>query len=62
MTCLFRGLEMKQQITEVPVATSRSSIECFLYCLVINVLFLSCFTCNGPNPDRRFNEGDHAVA
>jgi phospholipid/cholesterol/gamma-HCH transport system permease protein len=37
VTCLYRGFEMKRQITEVPVATSRSSIECFLYCLVINV-------------------------
>jgi phospholipid/cholesterol/gamma-HCH transport system permease protein len=37
VTCLYRGFEMKRQITEVPVATSRSAIECFLYCLVINV-------------------------
>jgi phospholipid/cholesterol/gamma-HCH transport system permease protein len=37
VTCLYRGFEMKQQITEVPVATSRSAIECFLYCLVFNV-------------------------
>ena len=36
VTCLYRGFEMKHQITDVPVATSRSSIECFLYCLVIN--------------------------
>lgn len=38
VTCLYRGFEMKQQITEVPVATSRSAIECFLYCLVINIV------------------------
>ena len=38
VTSLYRGFEMKHQITEVPVATSRSAIECFLYCLVINVL------------------------
>jgi phospholipid/cholesterol/gamma-HCH transport system permease protein len=37
VTCLYRGFEMKQQITEVPVATSRSAIECFLYCLLVNV-------------------------
>lgn len=36
VTCLYRGFEMKQQITEVPVATSRSAVECFLYCLFIN--------------------------
>ncbi len=37
-TCLYRGFERKRQITEVPIATSQSAIECFLYCLVINVL------------------------
>jgi phospholipid/cholesterol/gamma-HCH transport system permease protein len=36
VTCLYRGFELKRQITEVPVATSLSSIECFLYCLMIN--------------------------
>ena len=36
VTCLYRGFEMKRQITEVPVATSRSAVECFFYCLVIN--------------------------
>jgi phospholipid/cholesterol/gamma-HCH transport system permease protein len=36
VTCLYRGFEMKRQITEVPVATSRSAVECFLYCLVAN--------------------------
>lgn len=42
-TCLYRGLEMKKQITEVPVATSRAAIECFLYCLVINVFISVAF-------------------
>lgn len=37
VTCLYRGFEAKHQITEVPVATSRSAVECFLYCLVLNV-------------------------
>ncbi|MEJ2154223.1 MAG: ABC transporter permease [Desulfobacteraceae bacterium] len=36
VTCLYRGFEMKRRITEIPVATSRSAVECFLYCLVIN--------------------------
>lgn len=36
-TCLYRGFEVKHQMTEVPVATSRSAVECFLYCLVVNV-------------------------
>jgi phospholipid/cholesterol/gamma-HCH transport system permease protein len=42
-TCLYRGLEMKKQITEVPVATSRAAIECFLYCLIINVFISTSF-------------------
>jgi phospholipid/cholesterol/gamma-HCH transport system permease protein len=36
VTCLYHGFEMKRRMTEVPVATSRSAVECFLYCLVIN--------------------------
>ena len=43
VTCLYRGFETKRQITEVPVATSRSAIECFLYCLVINVFISTIF-------------------
>ncbi len=37
VTCLYHGFSYKEEITEVPVATSRSSIECFLFCLVINI-------------------------
>jgi phospholipid/cholesterol/gamma-HCH transport system permease protein len=36
VTCLYRGFEQKRQITEVPVATSRSAVECFFFCLLIN--------------------------
>lgn len=36
--CLYRGFQPKHRIIEVPVATSRSVIECFLFCLVINLL------------------------
>lgn len=42
-TSLYRGLEMKKQITEVPIATSRAAIECFLYCLIINVFISVAF-------------------
>ena len=42
-TCLYRGFETKHRIIEVPVATSRSVIECFLFCLVINVLISFAF-------------------
>jgi phospholipid/cholesterol/gamma-HCH transport system permease protein len=37
-TCLYRGFERKKWITQIPSATSRSAIECLLYCLVINIL------------------------
>jgi phospholipid/cholesterol/gamma-HCH transport system permease protein len=43
VTCLYRGFEMKHQITEVPVATSRSAVECFLYCLIINAFISTIF-------------------
>jgi phospholipid/cholesterol/gamma-HCH transport system permease protein len=37
VTCLYHGLASKNQITQVPVATSRASVDCFFYCLVINI-------------------------
>ncbi len=43
VTSLYRGFEMKRQITEVPVATSQAAIECFFYCLVINVMISAVF-------------------
>jgi len=37
VTCLYHGLALKNQITQVPVATSRAAVDCFFYCLVINI-------------------------
>ncbi len=37
VTCLYHGLARKSQITQVPVATSRAAVDCFFYCLVINI-------------------------
>lgn len=37
VTCLYHGLSRKNQITQVPVATSRAAVDCFFYCLVINI-------------------------
>ncbi|BBO84390.1 ABC transporter permease [Desulfosarcina ovata subsp. sediminis] len=37
VTCLYHGLTRKSQITQVPVATSRAAMDCFFYCLVINI-------------------------
>ena len=37
VTCLYHGLAPKDQITQVPIATSRAAVDCFFYCLVINI-------------------------
>ena len=37
VTCLYHGLAPKEQITQVPIATSRAAVDCFFYCLVINI-------------------------
>lgn len=34
---LYRGLEVKRQITEIPRATSQAAMESFLYCLAVNI-------------------------
>jgi phospholipid/cholesterol/gamma-HCH transport system permease protein len=38
VTCLFHGFNTQKHITQIPVATSRASVQCFLYCLVINLM------------------------
>ncbi|NNF98359.1 MAG: ABC transporter permease [Desulfobacteraceae bacterium] len=37
VTCLYRGFDTQKQVTDIPLATSRSAMECFLYCLIINI-------------------------
>ena len=37
VTCVYHGFSRKKQITQVPVATSRAAVDCFFYCLVINI-------------------------
>jgi phospholipid/cholesterol/gamma-HCH transport system permease protein len=37
VTCLYHGLTCGDQITRVPVAASRAAVDCFFYCLVINI-------------------------
>ncbi len=37
VTCLYHGLDHKRQITQIPVATSRAAVNCFFYCLLINI-------------------------
>ena len=37
VTCLHHGFTPKNQITQVPIATSRAAVDCFFYCLVISI-------------------------
>jgi phospholipid/cholesterol/gamma-HCH transport system permease protein len=43
VTSLYHGFKTKKQITDIPVRTSRAAIECFFYCLLINVIISSVF-------------------
>ena len=36
--CLKHGFSIKKIITDVPVSNSKAAVECFFYCLVINVI------------------------
>ncbi|MBW1835044.1 MAG: ABC transporter permease [Deltaproteobacteria bacterium] len=38
VTCLKHGFSVKRLITDIPVGTSKAAVECFFYCLVINVI------------------------
>lgn len=37
VTCLYHGFSPQRQMTQIPVATSRAAMDCFFYCLVINL-------------------------
>ena len=43
LVSVFRGLSVGESITEVPPATSKSAVECFLLCLIFNVLLSGIF-------------------
>ncbi|MEA3416888.1 MAG: ABC transporter permease [Thermodesulfobacteriota bacterium] len=43
VTCLYYGFSIKKNITGLPVATSKAAIECFFYCLLINVVISTIF-------------------
>lgn len=38
VTCLKHGFSAKKLITDIPLITSKASVECFFYCLIINVI------------------------
>lgn len=43
VTCLYHGFNTRKHITQIPVATSQASVQCFLYCIVINLLISMLF-------------------
>ena len=43
VTCLYHGFTAKKQITAIPAITSGAAMECFLYCLIINVIISAAF-------------------
>jgi len=38
VTCLYHGFKTKKRITNIPSSTSTAAMECFLYCLIVNVI------------------------
>jgi phospholipid/cholesterol/gamma-HCH transport system permease protein len=43
VTCLYHGLSTRAHITQIPVATSHASVQCFVYCILINVFISTLF-------------------
>jgi len=37
VTSLYHGFQTRRSITDIPPATSRAAIECFFYCIMINI-------------------------
>ncbi len=43
VTSLYNGFNIKKNITKLPPTTSGAAIECFFYCLIINVIISAVF-------------------
>ena len=43
VTCLYHGFNTRKHITQIPVATSRASVQCFIYCIFINIIISTLF-------------------
>lgn len=41
--CLYRGLNVKHTITEIPPTCSKAAVECLLYCLLVNIFVSALF-------------------
>ncbi len=40
---LYRGFNVRKQITDIPIATSKAAVDCLFYCLVINIFISAVF-------------------
>lgn len=40
---LYHGFNSKRQMTQIPSAVSRAAIECFIFCIVINIFISTVF-------------------
>jgi len=47
VVCMYRGFAAKKTITLVPVMVSRASVECFFFCLFVNILISVMFSVSG---------------
>lgn len=45
--CMYRGFEAATSITEVPAKASKASVDCFFFCLVLNIIISICFSVAG---------------
>ena len=43
VTSLYNGFNIKKNITKLPSTTSSAAIECFIYCLIVNVIVSALF-------------------
>jgi phospholipid/cholesterol/gamma-HCH transport system permease protein len=43
VTCLYHGFRTQQHITQIPVAASKTSVQCFIYCLGISATISALF-------------------
>ncbi len=40
---LYHGFKSKRQVTQIPPVTSRAAVECFIFCLLINIFISAVF-------------------
>ncbi len=43
VVALYYGFNARRQMTQIPQVTSRASIECFIYCLIVSIIISAVF-------------------